>query len=344
MKNCILITGAAGFIGFSLAREILEKNKKTHVYGLDNLSEYYDIKLKKSRLKILKKYPNFFFKNFSICNYKKLYELINICKFSKIIHLAAQAGVRYSFEDPNSYLETNIMGTFNLLETIKNSKPKHLIFSSTSSTYGLTNKKSSFTELDNSNFPISLYASTKKSCEVLIHNYSHNFSIPSTVLRFFTVYGPWGRPDMALFKFTSAILNDEPIEVYNSGKLWRDFTFIDDLVKSIIKLSDIDPTDNKKIPKDSISKNAPYRIVNIGNQRAINLLKFIKVLEKITSKKAKFIYAPMQKGDVPFTLANSNLLYQLTNYKPTTSVAVGIKKFYDWYVDYYIKKKYEYKK
>ena len=146
---------------------------------------------------------------------------------------------------------------------------------------------------------------------------------------------------MALFKFTSAILNDEPIEVYNSGKLWRDFTFIDDLVKSIIKLSDIDPTDNKKIPKDSISKNAPYRIVNIGNQRAINLLKFIKVLEKITSKKAKFIYAPMQKGDVPFTLANSNLLYQLTNYKPTTSVEVGIKKFYDWYVDYYIKKKYD---
>ena len=341
MKNRILITGVAGFVGFSLAKKLLETNKKIEVHGIDNLSKYYDPKLKKSRLKILKNYPNFFFKNLSICNFKKLYELINNNKFDKIIHLAAQAGVRYSFEHPKSYLDTNINGTYNILEIIKNSKPKHFIFSSTSSTYGFTNKKTSFIESNESNFPISLYASTKKSCEVMIHNYSHNFNIPSTVLRFFTVYGPWGRPDMALFKFTRAILENKPIEVFNSGKLWRDFTYIDDLVISIIKLLKITPSIGKKIPNDSISKNAPYRTVNIGNQKAVNLMKFINTLEKITSRKAKYIYAPMQKGDVPFTLANSNLLYQLTNYRPSTSVEEGIKKFYDWYIDYYIEKKYD---
>ena len=341
MKNRILITGVAGFVGFSLAKKLLEQNKNIEIHGIDNLTKYYDPKLKKSRLKILKNYPNFFFNNFSICNYKKLYELIKNNKFDKIIHLAAQAGVRYSFEDPNSYLETNINGTFNLLEIIKSFKPKHFIFSSTSSTYGHSIKKTSFTESDNSNFPISLYASTKKSCEVMIHNYSHNFGIPSTVLRFFTVYGPWGRPDMALFKFTKAILEKKPIEVYNNGKLWRDFTFIDDLVISIIKLLKINPSIGTKISIDSISKNAPYRTINIGNQKAINLMKFINTLEKITSKKAKCVYVPMQKGDVPFTLANSNLLYKLTNYRPATPIEEGIKKFYDWYIDYYIKKKYE---
>lgn len=338
MKKKFLITGCAGFIGFNLTLKLLNQNNRYELYGIDNLNEYYDPNLKADRLKELKKFDNFNFTKLSLENFNPLKTLLENNNFDIIIHLAAQAGVRYSFQEPKTYISSNLIGTYNLLEIIKKLKTKHFIFSSTSSTYGYSDSNEAFTEQNITDHPISLYASTKKSCEVMIHNYSHNFNIPCTVLRFFTVYGPWGRPDMALFKFVNSILSNSPIDVYNKGELWRDFTFIDDLTQSIYKLIDVIPQKEKKCSNNSLSLKAPYRVINIGNQNAVKLDNFISTLENIIGKKAIRINKPMQKGDVPYTLSNSSLLKNLTGYVPSTKIEVGIKKFYDWYVNYYIKK------
>ena len=338
MKKKFLITGCAGFIGFNLTLKLLNQNNKYELYGIDNLNKYYDPNLKADRLKELKKFENFNFTKLSLENFNSLKTLLENHNFDIIIHLAAQAGVRYSFQEPKTYISSNLIGTYNLLEIIKNLKTKHFIFSSTSSTYGYSETNEAFTEQSNTEHPISLYASTKKSCEVMIHNYSHNFNIPSTVLRFFTVYGPWGRPDMALFKFVNAILSNSAIDVYNKGELWRDFTFIDDLTESIYKLIEVIPQTEKKCSNDTLSSKAPYRVVNIGNQKAVKLDNFISTLEKVMAKKAIRKNKPMQKGDVPFTLSNSSLLKNLTGYVPSTNIEQGIKNFYDWYINYYIKK------
>ena len=246
MKKKFLITGCAGFIGFKMVTlKLLNQNNNMILYGIDNLNEYYDPNLKADRLKELKKFENFNFTKLSLENFNSLKTLLENHNFDIIIHLAAQAGVRYSFQEPKTYISSNLIGTYNLLEIIKNLQTKHFIFSSTSSTYGYSETNEAFIEQSNTEHPISLYASTKKSCEVMIHNYSHNFNIPSTVLRFFTVYGPWGRPDMALFKFVNAILSNYAIDVYNNGELWRDFTFIDDLTESIYKLIEVIPQTEK---------------------------------------------------------------------------------------------------
>jgi UDP-glucuronate 4-epimerase len=330
----ILITGVAGFIGYHLCKKL---ENKFSIIGIDNLNNYYDKELKMNRLKRLS--SNNIFLEIDITNKKNLDDLFSKNNFDCVVHLAAQAGVRYSFEHPQSYIDSNIYGTFNILENLKSCKDTNLIFASTSSAYGLSKEHHPFSENADSNMPVSLYAATKKSCEVMIHNYSHNFKIPSTVLRFFTVYGPWGRPDMALFKFVKSMKNNEPINVYNDGNMWRDFTFIDDLVESISRLISIIPSENGRVDGDSLSKVAPYRIVNIGNQNTVKLNDFISALEDVIGIKAKRVNLPMQPGDVPFTLADSSLLTKLTNYKPSTEIKLGVKKFYDWYERYYIFKK-----
>ena len=331
----ILVTGCAGFIGFSLSNFL----KRYHVVGIDNMNTYYDINLKKDRLKILKKNKNFYFHRIDISNKtNSLFKILSSQKFDCIIHLAAQAGVRYSLIDPYSYINSNVLGTVNILEILKKIKFKgHLMVASTSSIYG-KNDNIDFKENHKTDHQLSLYAASKKSVESIAHSYSHNFKINTTILRFFTVYGPWGRPDMALFKFVKSILNNEPLEVYNKGKMWRDFTYIDDLVFSIKSLIDKNPSIKSKITDDSLSPVAPYRIVNIGNQKAVKLIEFVKIIEKITNKKAIIKNLSMQKGDVNYTLSDSKLLNSLINFSPTTPVEIGVKNFYEWYLKYYHKK------
>jgi UDP-glucuronate 4-epimerase len=326
----ILITGVAGFIGYSLAKK-LKLNKKYKIYGIDNLNNYYDKKLKINRLEDLNLR---FFEKIDISKKIDIEKYFKNKKFDIIIHLAAQAGVRYSLENPDSYISSNIIGTFNLLDISKNLNIKHFIFSSTSSIYG-NRSKVSFKETDKSDSQISLYSSSKKSCESILHSYSYNYQIPISILRFFTVYGPWGRPDMALFKFVKALLSNEVIDVYNKGKLWRDFTYIDDLVESIDRLIPCIPTNEKINSNDSISKDALTRTINIGNQKSIKLDDFIMAIENYFNKKFKIRYLPLQKGDVEYTLSNTNLLKNLTNFSPKTDIKVGIKNFCDWYLDYY---------
>ena len=329
----ILITGSAGFIGFHLCKA-LEKNYS--LIGVDNLNSYYDKQLKIDRLKQLNK--NFSFFETDIKSKKEVSRLFEKNSFDYVFHLAAQAGVRYSFKDPDSYISNNIIGTYNILENLKNNNNINFLFASSSSVYGYTKKKSGFEESSESSKPVSLYSSTKKSCEVLIHNYSHNFKIPSTILRFFTVYGPWGRPDMALFKFTNAILNEKPIDVYNQGEMWRDFTYIDDLVKYLKKILILKPSISDEMKNQSLSSNAPYRILNVGNQNTIKLSQFITTLEKVIGKKAKKNFLKMQAGDVPFTLSDNTLLSKIIDISPSTSLEEGLKKFYNWYRNYYIDK------
>ncbi len=334
MKTKIFITGSSGFIGFHVAKRYLDKGFKVH--GFDSMNNYYDIKLKKSRLKILKDYKNFSFKKGNLENQKVLNNSINKFKPSIIIHLAAQAGVRYSIKNPRVYLNSNIMGTFNIIESAKNLKIKHLILGSSSSVYG-ANKKFPFQEIDKTDSQISFYAATKKSTENLVHSYSSLWKLPTTVLRFFTVYGPWGRPDMAYFKFTKKILNGKKIDIYNKGKMYRDYTYIDDIVDGIFKLTNKIPKLNalKRYKNDSLSNVAPFRILNIGNTKKILLLDFINSLEKKIGKKAIKRFLPMQKGDVFSTLSDSRLLKRITGYNPKTKYQDGIEKFLDWYLDYY---------
>ena len=332
--NKILITGTAGFIGFHLANLLLGEGFNVH--GYDGMTDYYDTNLKKDRHKILHKYTNFDSTLGMLEDDKKLSTLTSSFQPDVIIHLAAQAGVRYSLENPRAYIDSNIVGTFNVLEVAKKEKIKHLLIASTSSVYG-SNEKMPFTEKEKTDTQLTLYAATKKANENMAHSYSHLWKIPTTAFRFFTVYGPWGRPDMALFKFVSSILKDQPIDVYNNGEMFRDFTYVDDLVCSIKLLINKSPTDssNKISNKDSISNIAPFRLINIGNSNTVNLMDFIKTIEEILGKKALYNYMPMQKGDVKATWADSSLLKELTDYRPQTDIKSGIKKFIEWYLDYY---------
>ena len=333
----IFITGTAGFIGFSLARTLLENNHS--VYGYDGITSYYDVQLKNNRSKILKKYKKFSFTKGMLENRKLLNKSIIKFKPEVIIHLAAQAGVRYSIDEPRTYLSSNIIGTHNIIELAHKIKVKHLMIASSSSVYG-ANKKTPYSENDSVKLQMSIYASTKLATESIAHSYSHIWKIPTTVLRFFTVYGPWGRPDMALFKFTKSILEGKKIDIYNKGNLYRDFTYIDDIVHGVSLLI-------KKIPKykknpslnriDSLSLIAPFRIINIGNSKKIKLLDFIKTIENSLSKNALKNYMPMQKGDVFMTLANTNLLKKITGFTPKTNYKEGVRKFIEWYLDYYKK-------
>ena len=330
----ILITGSSGFIGFHLAKKLLEKGHKIH--GFDSMNSYYDVRLKKSRHKILKEFKNFSFKKSKLENKKNLERSFKIFKPQIVIHLAAQAGVRYSIEKPRVYLNSNITGTYNIIEASHKYKVKHLIMASSSSVYG-ANKKFPFKEIDKADTQLSIYAATKKATESMAHSYSNIWKIPITVLRFFTVYGPWGRPDMALFKFTKGILTNKKIDIYNNGKMYRDFTYIDDVVNGIILLIKKIPKLNKKnrYQNDSLSPVAPFRVLNIGNTKKVYLLDFIKQIEKELGKKAIRNYMPLQKGDVKQTLSNSYLLKRITGYNPKTNYKFGIKKFIDWYKKYY---------
>ena len=334
MKKKVFITGSAGFIGFHLSKYLLDK--RINVHGYDSMNNYYDVKLKKSRLGLLKKYNNFTFTRNKLENADSLKKSILKFKPDYIIHLAAQAGVRYSIQKPRVYLTSNIEGTYNIIEFAKIAKVKHLIIASSSSVYG-ANKKIPFKEIDKTDTQLSIYAATKKSTESIAHSYSNIWNVPITMLRFFTVYGPWGRPDMALFKFTKGILNKKRIDIYNKGKMYRDFTYIDDIVKGIFLLINKPPNQKQKgkFKKDTLSPIAPFRILNIGNTKKVYLLNFIKTLEKELNIKAIRNYMPMQKGDVKQTLSDTNLLKQITGYNPKTKYQDGIKKFLNWYLEYY---------
>ena len=333
----IFITGSAGFIGFSLSKYLLDNNHTVH--GYDGLTNYYDINLKKNRNKILKKYNKFYFTKGMLEDKNLLKKVISGFKPQIIIHLAAQAGVRYSIEKPRTYLSSNIIGTYNVIEMAHKIKAKHLLLASSSSIYG-ANKKAPYKENDKVMSQLSIYASTKLATESLAHAYSNIWSLPITAIRFFTVYGPWGRPDMALFKFTKSILKKEKIDVYNNGNLYRDFTYIDDIVKGVSSLINKIPKNKKNYKKDntdSLSLVAPFRIVNIGNSKKIKLLDFIDALEKVLKIKAIRNYMPMQKGDVFMTLANTKLLKRLTGYTPKINYKEGVRNFVKWYLEYYKK-------
>ena len=334
MKTKIFITGSSGFIGFHATKRFLDKGFK--VCGFDSMNKYYDINLKKSRLKILRRYKNFSFTKGKLENKNALNNQVLKFKPSIILHLAAQAGIRYSVDNPAAYLQSNIVGTFNVIEVAKKINVKHLIIGSSSSVYG-ANKKIPFQEIDKTDHQISFYAATKKSTESLAHSYSSLWKIPITMLRFFTVYGPWGRPDMAYFKFTKNILEGKKIDIYNKGIMYRDYTYIDDIIDGIYKLINKAPSTkiNKKIKNDSISPVAPFRILNIGNTKKVYLLDFINTLEKELNKKAIKKFLPMQKGDVHSTLSDSFLLKRLTGYNPKTDYKKGIQKFIKWYLNYY---------
>ena len=332
----IFITGSSGFIGFHLSKKLLDKGHKVH--GFDSMNNYYDIRLKKARYKILNKYKEFSFTKGKLESQKILSNSILKFKPKIIIHLAAQAGVRYSIEKPRVYLNSNISGTYNIIELAKKINIKHLLIASSSSVYG-ANKKLPFKEIDKTETQLSFYAATKKSTESIAHSYSNIWKIPITMLRFFTVYGPWGRPDMALFKFTKGIINKKKIDIYNHGKMYRDFTYIDDIVNGISALINKAPNKKQfgKIKNDSLSPVAPFRIVNIGNTSKVYLMDFINILEKELGIKATRNYMPIQKGDVKTTLSDTTLLKKLTRYNPKTNYKIGIKKFLKWYLTYYNK-------
>ena len=334
MKSKIYITGAAGFIGFHAAKKFLDKGMKVH--GFDSMNNYYDPRLKINRLNILKKYKNFSFTKGLLENQKLLNQSVLKFKPTIIIHLAAQAGIRYSVVNPDVYLNSNIFGTYNIIKISNKVKVKHLIIGSSSSVYG-ANKKIPFQEIDKTDHQISFYAATKKSTESLAHSYSSLWKLPITMLRFFTVYGPYGRPDMAYFKFTKNILKGKKIDIYNKGKMYRDYTYIDDIIDGIYKLLNKPPSLNskKKFKNDSLSAVAPFRVLNIGNTKKVYLLDFINTLEKELDKKIKKNYMPMQKGDVHSTLSDSSLLKRITGYNPKTNYKIGITKFIRWYLNYY---------
>lgn len=321
MKYKILITGCAGFIGYHLAKSLL--NKDNSVIGIDNLNNYYDVHLKENRLEQLKVFNNFQFVKADIADEKAVNLLFAENKFDIVVNLAAQAGVRYSIDNPRSYISSNIIGFFNILEACRYNPVKHLVFASSSSVYGNQNKIP-FTVIDNVDHPISLYAATKKSDELMAFTYAHLYKIPLTGLRFFTVYGPWGRPDMAYFSFTNKIYADESIKIFNNGDMLRDFTYIDDIVHGIELVID-------KAPKGE----DPYKIYNIGNNKTERLMYFIETLENAIGKKAKKEFLPMQPGDVYQTYADISELEKDFGFKPKTSIEDGLKKFADWYKEYY---------
>jgi UDP-glucuronate 4-epimerase len=332
----VFITGTSGFIGFHLAKLLLAEGHIVH--GYDGLTDYYDVNLKLERTKILDVYDTFSKTQGMLENNELLTETAAKFGPNVIVHLAAQAGVRYSLENPRAYIESNIIGTFNVMEVARSLNVKHLLMASTSSVYG-ANKVMPFDELQKTDTPLTIYAATKKANESMGHSYAHLWNLPVTMFRFFTVYGPWGRPDMALFKFTAAMLKDEPIDIYNFGDMYRDFTYVEDLVRAIRLLIDTPPSQDEEmeaIPKnDNRSSVAPFRVVNIGNSDKVRLLDFIEAVENELGIKARRNMMPMQMGDVPATWANADLLHDLTGYKPETNYKEGVRKFIGWYKEYY---------
>ena len=331
----ILVTGVAGFIGMHSAKKLLDEGHE--IIGIDNLNDYYDVSLKEDRLQTLKDYKNFHFLKLDIKDQKDLLNLFKKESPQRVLHLAAQAGVRYSIQNPYVYIDSNIQGFINILEGCRATKTEHLVYASSSSVYG-GNEKTPFSEHDNVDHPISLYAATKKANELMAHTYSHLYQIPSTGLRFFTAYGPWGRPDMALFLFTKAILKGEAINIFNHGKMIRDFTYIDDIVESLVRVMDKvatpDASFDAKHP-DPATSHAPYRIFNIGNNQPTPLMDYIEAIESALDKKAIKKMMDMQPGDVPLTSADTSELNQWVNFKPNTSIKEGVKRFVDWYKNYY---------
>lgn len=334
----IFITGTAGFIGFHLARRLIADG---HIVdGYDGMTEYYDVRLKQARVAVLEKSNAFHGTVGMLEDKEKLEAAVEACKPDVIIHLAAQAGVRYSLEVPESYVSSNLVGTFNLMEAARKAAPKHLMIASTSSVYG-GNEKMPFVETDRADFPTTIYAATKKANEAMTHSYAHLWKLPTTCFRFFTVYGPWGRPDMALFKFVKAIEADEPIDVYGEGKMGRDFTYIDDLIEGIVRLIGCIPVEGEPITfdggADSLSPVAPWRVVNIAGGQPVGLMPFIAEIEKSLGKQARKNILPMQKGEVPRTFADAALLQALTGFLPQIPVETGVAAFVDWYRNVYAK-------
>ena len=331
----IVVTGSAGFIGSSLCKKLLERGD--NVIGIDNHNDYYDPKIKDARLARLTKFTNYKHFRADLKNKNILDKIFKNTKPHGVVNLAAQAGVRYSMENPMSYVDSNIVGFANILENCRNNEVNHLVYASSSSVYG-ANTNMPFSESDSANHPLSLYAASKKSNELMAHTYSYLYQIPTTGLRFFTVYGPWGRPDMALFKFTKAILDDKPINIFNNGRHTRDFTYIDDIVEGVIKTLDspavINNNWNSKRP-DASSSKAPWVIYNIGNSNPVQLMDYVNALEKNLGKKAQINFLPLQPGDVPDTYANVDNLKNKFNYKPSTPVIEGVSNFVSWYKDYY---------
>lgn len=332
----VLVTGSAGFIGYHLSKLLLDEGFTVH--GIDAMTDYYDVMLKQRRHQMLLQSPAF---TASECRLEDAEQVMTIARdFAPdvIVHLAAQAGVRYSLENPRAYLESNIVGSFNIMEAAREIGVEHLLMASTSSVYG-ANEVMPFQETEKTETPLTFYAATKKANEAMAHSYAHLWNIPTTMFRFFTVYGPWGRPDMALFKFVDAMLDGRPIDIYNHGEMYRDFTYVDDLVRGIRLLIDavpVRPENPQDIPEgDSLSPAAPYRVVNIGNSAKVRLLDFIEAIENELGFKAKRNYMDMQKGDVPATWADAELLKRLTGYKPQTDVQTGIGQFVAWFRDYY---------
>ena len=331
----ILVTGAAGFIGMHVAQLLLARGDQ--VVGLDNLNDYYDVRLKEARLARLESRPGFRFERLDVADQAGMAALFAREGFERVVHLAAQAGVRYSLQNPQAYVQANLAGFVNVLEGCRYTGVRHLVFASSSSVYG-GNTKLPFSEHDNIDHPVSLYAATKKSNELMAHAYSHLFALPVTGLRFFTVYGPWGRPDMALFLFAKAILEDRPIDVFNHGRMQRDFTYIDDIAEGVVRVLDKPAAPDigfDAAAPDPASSNAPYRVFNIGNHQPVELMTYIETLERKLGRIAQKNFLPLQAGDVPATNADVSALREWTGFSPATSVTDGIERFVAWYRDYY---------
>jgi UDP-glucuronate 4-epimerase len=331
----ILVTGAAGFIGMHVAQKLLQRGDE--VIGIDNLSNYYDVTLKEARVARLAAYPNFRFEKIDVSKADELLPLFAREKPERVMHLAAQAGVRYSLSHPQAYLDANVQGFLNILEACRHHEVQHLAFASSSSVYG-SNTTLPFSEQQNIDHPLSLYAATKKANELMAHTYSHLFRLPTTGLRFFTAFGPWGRPDMALFLFAKAILENRPIEIFNNGNMTRDFTYIDDIVESIVRVIDKVATPCSEFDManpDPVTSNAPYRIFNVGNSQPTPLMDYIGALEKAIGKEAIKEFLPLQPGDVPNTAADTAALEKWINFKPNTPVQHGVTQFVNWYREYY---------
>lgn len=332
----ILVTGTAGFIGYHLARTLLSEGIRVH--GYDGMTDYYDVTMKRRRHALLRQMPGFSATEAMLEDQTTLDRAADAFKPDVIVHLAAQAGVRYSLDHPRAYIDSNLVGTFNVIELARRLKVKHLLIASSSSVYG-ANADMPFKETDQTDTQLTIYAATKKANESMAHSYAHLWDLPTTVFRFFTVYGPWGRPDLALFKFVDAILDQRPIDIYNNGDMYRDFTYVDDLVRGIRLLIDVIPqrpaSRDDIEPGDSLSPVAPYRIVNIGNSEKIRLLDFVDEIEKCLGRKAIRNYMELQKGDVPATWADASLLQRLTGYRPQTDIEDGIARFVAWFREYY---------
>jgi len=331
----ILLTGTAGFIGMATALRLLARGDE--VLGLDNLNDYYDVSLKQDRLKRLTPHAGFRFVKLDVADRQGMAQLFVDEKFDRVIHLAAQAGVRYSLQNPHAYIDSNIIGFMNVLEACRHSQVQHLVYASSSSVYG-GNTQMPFSEHDSVDHPVSLYAATKKANELMAHTYSHLYGLPTTGLRFFTVYGPWGRPDMALFLFTKAILDGRPIDVFNYGQMQRDFTFVDDIVEGVVRVLDRVACPNPVYDPalaDPATSNVPYRVFNIGNNKPVPLLDFIACIENALGRKAEKNLLPLQDGDVPATYANTDALNDWVGFVPGTPIENGIARFVAWYRDYY---------